>query len=91
MIDQRSLRLFLEQRVATPEQQRWVTKLLGYEYEIMYRPGRENNAADSLSREAGSPTLWAISSPQFTIWAELKKGMAGSPWVQGIKSRMELH
>ena len=33
LTDQRSLRYFLEQRVTTPEQQKWVTKLLGYEYE----------------------------------------------------------
>jgi len=40
----------LEQRIATPEQQKWVKKLLGYDYEITYKPGRDNNAADALSR-----------------------------------------
>jgi hypothetical protein len=39
----------VEQRIATPEQQKWVAKLLGYDYEIIYRPGRENSAADALS------------------------------------------
>ncbi|RVW67435.1 Retrovirus-related Pol polyprotein from transposon 17.6 [Vitis vinifera] len=39
--DQRSLKYFLEQRVATSEQQKWVAKLLGYDYEIIYRPGKE--------------------------------------------------
>ena len=33
---QRSLKYFLEQRIATPEQQKWVAKLLGYDYEIIY-------------------------------------------------------
>ena len=40
-IDQRSLRYFMEQRIGTPKQQNWVAKLLGYEYEIVYRPGHE--------------------------------------------------
>lgn len=42
LTDQRSLKFFLERRVATPEQQKWVAKLFGYDYEILYRPGKEN-------------------------------------------------
>lgn len=33
--DQKGLDFFLEQRVVTPEQQKWVLKLLGYEYDIV--------------------------------------------------------
>ncbi|KAA8540776.1 hypothetical protein F0562_024305 [Nyssa sinensis] len=61
--DQRSLKYFLEQPVATPEQQKWVAKLLGYDYEIVYRPGRENSVADALSRKPCSPILNNIFVP----------------------------
>lgn len=45
--DQRSLKYFLEQRVATPEQQKWVVKLMGYDYKILYKPNRENSTVDA--------------------------------------------
>jgi hypothetical protein len=50
------LKYLLEQRIITPEQQKWVSKLLGYEYDIIYRPGKTNFAADALSRRPLSPT-----------------------------------
>lgn len=34
--DQKSLKYLLEQRIATPEQQKWISKLVGYDYEIIY-------------------------------------------------------
>ena len=39
--DHCSLKYLLEQRIATSEQQKWVAKLLGYNYEIIYKPGRD--------------------------------------------------
>jgi hypothetical protein len=30
-----SLKYFLEQRLSSPEQQKWVTKIFGYDYEII--------------------------------------------------------
>jgi hypothetical protein len=35
--DHQSLKYFLEQHISSPKQQKWVTKLFGYDYEIIYK------------------------------------------------------
>lgn len=49
--DHQSLKYLLDQRITTTNQQKWITKLMGMDYEIIYRKGKENVVADSLSRE----------------------------------------
>jgi hypothetical protein len=39
--DHDSLKYFLEQRLSSEEQQKWVTKILGYDFEIIYKKGRK--------------------------------------------------
>lgn len=48
--DHKSLKHFLQQRISSPDQQCWLAKLLGYQFEVRYKPGTENRAADALSR-----------------------------------------
>lgn len=55
-IDQRSLIHLEEQRLSTPWQKKAFSKLLGLRYKIIYKQGRENAAADALSRKMHSPT-----------------------------------
>jgi hypothetical protein len=49
--DHDSLKYFLEQRLSSEEQQKWVTKILGYDFEIVYKKGKKNVVADALSRK----------------------------------------
>jgi hypothetical protein len=50
-IGHRSLKYFLEQHIFSPKQQKWVTMLLGYDYGIIYRKGKDNVVADALSQK----------------------------------------
>ncbi|KAL0399243.1 UNVERIFIED_CONTAM: Retrovirus-related Pol polyprotein from transposon.6 [Sesamum radiatum] len=72
--DQKSLRGLITQTVQTPAQQRWLTKLLGFDFEIHYTPGRENRVADALSRYPSATALFftAVSSSSPALLARLR-------------------
>jgi len=70
--------------MVTLEQQKWVMKLLGYDYEILYKPGRENSAADALSRVTGSLILNALFVSQAQIWEEIKTATEGNTYMDRI-------
>jgi hypothetical protein len=49
--DHQNLKYFLKQRISSLEQQKWVTKLFGYDYEFIYKKGKENVVVDSISKK----------------------------------------
>jgi hypothetical protein len=49
--DHQSLKYFLEQCISSLERQKRVTKLFGYDYEIIYKKGKDNVVLDALSRK----------------------------------------
>ncbi|KAL4587069.1 hypothetical protein LXL04_011719 [Taraxacum kok-saghyz] len=86
--DQRSLKHLLSQVIQTPEQHKWATKLLGYKFEVYYKPGKENRVADALSRK-DEPQLLAISFPTSTWLQELQEyyiTTEGRVWLQRVTS-----
>lgn len=55
--DQKSLKWLLEKKITTPFQHMWLSKLMGYTFEIQYKQGKENFAANALSRVTGAQLL----------------------------------
>lgn len=89
--DQRSLKYLLEQRLNTPIQQQWLPKLLEFDYEIQYRQGKENLAADALSRVEGSEILhMALSVMECDLLKELQSGYEKDSNLKAIIEAIKL-
>ncbi|GAU17006.1 hypothetical protein TSUD_37640 [Trifolium subterraneum] len=67
----KSLKHFLQQRITSPDQQGWLAKLLGYQFEVKYKPGLDNKAADALSRCYDEAQLHSLVS--YPTWADSHK------------------
>ncbi|CAL2229891.1 unnamed protein product [Prunus armeniaca] len=65
LTDHQTIRYFLEQRITTTTQEKWLLKLLGYNYEIEYRAGKNNAGPDALSRKHELLALMGLTSPIF--------------------------
>ncbi|KAK8934390.1 hypothetical protein KSP39_PZI015066 [Platanthera zijinensis] len=76
--DHQSLKHFLDQRISSPLQQKWVTKLLSYDYEISYRSDKENVVADALSRLPEN-TVAHISGPLVDSLDEILEEVTRTP------------
>ncbi|GKE00805.1 transposon ty3-G gag-pol polyprotein [Tanacetum coccineum] len=59
--DHFSLKYLLKQRITTPSQMKWLPKLIGFDYDILYKKGSENKAADALSRIPTSAQLLTLA------------------------------
>jgi hypothetical protein len=87
--DQRSLRELMTQVIQTPEQQFYLAKLLGYSYEIVYKPGNQNRVADALSRIHDSPQAFlAITIPHFEFLNKLKADLKDDPEFQSLVQKI---
>ena len=86
-IDHKSLKYFLEQCVATPEKQKWVAKLLGYDYKILYRLGCENSVVDALSRCSYSPLLNPLFIPKVTLWDDIRRVANDDLYMQQMSNQ----
>lgn len=88
--DHKSLKHFLQQRVTSPDQQCWLAKLLGYQFEVKYKPGLENKAADALSRCHGDVDLKSlISYPTWLGGKQLLEEVAKDPDIQKIMTDVQ--
>jgi hypothetical protein len=71
--DHQPLKYILDQRLETIPQLHWVSKLLGFDFSVEYKPGHTNVVADTLPRcTEDTAALSAISTPSFSIIDEYR-------------------
>lgn len=73
------MKYLLEQRVIQPKYQRWISKLMGYRFEIQYYPSLENKAADALSRVPPVTHLAMLTAPAFLDAKVIQNEVARDP------------
>jgi hypothetical protein len=83
--DHHSLKYLLEQRMNTPQQQKWLSKLLGFDYEISDKQGKENMVADALFQEASwEGLLMAISTVSTELLQQIKESWEQDSSIQQL-------
>lgn len=70
--DQEAIKFLLSQKITTLMQQKWFTKLLSFDYKIMYKRERDNVVADPLSRIHEQPQLGTSAAISILVpqWKE---------------------
>ncbi|GKE68181.1 ty3-gypsy retrotransposon protein [Tanacetum coccineum] len=76
--DHKSLKELMQQVVQTPAQQKYVRKLMRFDFVVEYKPGEANQVADALSclyeeEECVTASFMAISQPVVGLLEELKR------------------
>ncbi|XP_075478825.1 uncharacterized protein LOC142519678 [Primulina tabacum] len=87
--DHQSLRDILNQAIHTPEQQKYLIKLLGFDFDVKYKPGKTNIVADALSREFGDTPetesfLLAITAPLSHLTTEIRSEVSVDPFYSTL-------
>ena len=99
--DQQSLKYLLEQKIGTSAQQKWFAKLLGYNFVVEYKKGKENLVAGALSRKVEiedfshdgddiQGVLCMVSFPTPTLLTDLTASYGSDQKVQGTFQAFQL-
>ena len=73
--DHFSLKYILGQKITTPFQSKWLPKLMGFDYEIVYMQGKENASTNSPSR---LPVMQLLTMGTSTMTIDLMEQVKGS-------------
>lgn len=85
-----TLKHLLERREIQLEYKKWLTKLLGYDFEIKYHSGLLNKAADALSRVPYEAELLSISVLMVIDLEYVQKEVENDPELRKIEEETEV-
>jgi hypothetical protein len=91
--DHQSLKFLLEQKIGSPMRQRWVSKLLGYDFVVEYKKGQDNKVVYALSRRNKEDelivTLSVISYPTLEWLTEVNESYLSNHVMQALVQQVE--
>lgn len=88
--DQKSLKHLFEQKITTPLQHSWMVKLMHYDFEIQYKKGVDNVAADALSRlQSSSLYALAVSTFEPLLLEKVKNSWVHDKDLQGVLTKLQ--
>lgn len=69
---------------------KWIAKLMQFDFEIEYKKGRENKAADALSKQVTSDLLMISVSPaDHTLFDRIKNLWHKDPELVNVINKIE--
>jgi hypothetical protein len=79
-----SLKLLLDQKLATIPQHQWASKLLGFDFRVEYKLGATNVVADALSccDTPNDCSFYALSAPTFTLFDHLRQEVGADEYTR---------
>jgi hypothetical protein len=85
-----SLKYLLHQKLTTSAQHLWLVKLLGYDYDIEYKQGKENVPVDALSR-IPSKDLYVMTTSTIStsLMEEIRQSYANDSAIQHINKELQ--
>ncbi|KAA0061303.1 transposon Tf2-1 polyprotein isoform X1 [Cucumis melo var. makuwa] len=76
-------------RIIQPQYQKWIAKLLGYSFEVVYKPGLENKAVNALSRMQPIVHLYNLTAPTLTDLKAIKEKVDNNERLKEIIRKLQ--
>jgi hypothetical protein len=89
--DHKSLAYLIEQNLHSDMQRKAMARLMGLQFKVVYRQGKENIPADALSRMPHLFAVQAISSPQQVWLQEVLNSYATDSQAQQYLTQLAVH
>jgi len=87
--DHKSLKELISQVIQTPEQQVYLSKLLGFDFKILYKTGKSNVVVDALSRIENENQCLTLTMPHFVFLDELRTQLNNTTEFTSLLSQIQ--